>query len=302
MGKTALSLGVARRLRGELISMDSRQVYRGMDIGTAKVDPEARARVPHHGLDLIDPDQRYSAVRFAREARRWIGEIEARGRLPILVGGTGFFLRALTDPLFEEPPVSEDRRARLRRWLSARPPEELARWVRVLDPKRSGLAEQGGAHRLSRSVEVPLLTGRSLSWWHREGVPEAEPLDVRIVLIERSRDDLYARIDERARQMFDHGLVEEVAGLLESGYDAGDPGMTGTGYREAIEVVRGRLERAEALERVQQATRGYARRQLTWFRNQIPEPALRIDASAPLADQIERVVTWWSGTGGKLLV
>ncbi len=296
MGKTALSLEVARQLDGELISMDSRQVYRGMDVGTAKVDPASRRSVPHHGLDLIEPDESYSAVRFARGARRSIAEIQARGRLPILVGGTGFFLRALTDPLFEEPKVNGERRMRLRRWLSERPTEELARWVRTLDPTRAALAEAGGPRRLSRSVEVPLLTGRPLSWWHREGVPEAEPIDVRVVLVELPREVLYERIDRRTEQMFESGLLEEVERLLGVGYTERDPGMSGTGYREAVAVVRGTLEPAAALERARAATRAYARRQLTWFRNQISEPALRIDATQPLADQTEQVIRWWKGT------
>ena len=297
VGKTALSLRVAEELDAELISMDSRQLYRRMDVGTAKVDRESRALVPHHGLDLIEPNESYSAVRFAREARVWVRGIEGRGCLPIVVGGTGFFLRALMDPVFQEPAVSEDRRTRLRRWLSGRPREELARWVRALDPARALLAEAGGPHRLSRSVEVPLLTGRPLSWWHREGPLEAQPLDVRVVLVELPRAELYRRIDERTSRMFEGGLLEEVRRLLEAGYTVDDPGMTGTGYREAVSVVLGELDLAEALDSVQKATRGYARRQLTWFRNQIPEPALRVDASIPLADQTEQVVRWWEGTG-----
>ena len=296
VGKTALSLRVAQELDAELISMDSRQIYRRMDVGTAKVDRESRALVPHHGLDLIEPSESYSAVRFAREARVWAHKIEGRGRLPIVVGGSGFFLRALMDPVFREPAVSEDRRSRLRRWLSGRPTEELARWVRALDPARALLAEAGGPHRLSRSVEVPLLTGRPLSWWHRKGPLEARPLDVRVVLVELPRGELYRRIDERTSRMFEGGLLEEVRRLLEEGYTVHDPGMTGTGYREAASVVLGELDLAEALDSVQKATRGYARRQLTWFRNQIPEPALRVDASISLVDQTEQVVRWWEGT------
>ncbi len=297
VGKTALSLEVAQQLDAELISMDSRQVYRRMDVGTAKVDRESRALVPHHGLDLVDPSESYSAVRFAREARVWVHEIEGRGRLPIVVGGSGFFLRTLIDPVFQEPAVSEDRRSRLRRWLSGCQREELARWVRTLDPARALLAEAGGPHRLSRSIEVPLLTGRSLSWWHREGPLEAKPLDIRVVLVELPRTELYGRIDKRTIRMFEDGLLEEARQLLEAGYTVDDPGMTGTGYREAVSVVLGELDLADALDRVQKATRGYARRQLTWFRNQIPEPAFRVDASIPLSDQTEQVVRWWEGTG-----
>ena len=299
VGKTELSLQVALHLDGELISMDSRQVYRGMDVGTAKADQRERTLVPHHGLDLIDPGATYSAAQFARDARSWIQRIEERGRLPILVGGTGFFLRALVEPLFREPEIGRDRRERLREWLSRRSTPELARWVQALDPDRAGAAETGGPHRLSRTVEVPLLTGRPISWWHREGAPEAEALDVRVVLLERPREELYERINARMRRMFEGGLVEEVERLLTSGCTVDDPGMTGVGYREAAAALRGDLTLDEAVDLAQRATRAYARRQLTWFRNQLPEPALRIDARASLDQQVDEVVRWWARTGAK---
>jgi len=299
VGKTALSLEVAERIGAEIISMDSRQVYCGLDIGTAKTDAEGRARIPHHGLDMIDPADSYSGVQFARDARVWVSEIEGRGRVPLIVGGTGFFLRALMDPVFQEPPADPARRVQLRRWLSTHSAGELARWVRVLDPCRAEMAEAGGPQRLSRSVEVPLLTGRPLSWWHKEGTLEAEPVDVGVVLVERSREDLYERINERSRQMFKQGLLEEVECLLRSGCSIDAPGLTGVGYREAAAVVSGDIVEADAVERVMRATRGYARRQLTWFRNQIPVPALRIDASRPLIEQARSVVEWWDGIGQK---
>ena len=167
-GKTALSLEVAEALDGEIVSMDSRQLYRGMDIGTDTVEAEARARVPHHGLDLVDPDERYSAGRFARDVRRWIPEIRARGRVPVLAGGTGFFLRAVLEPIFAEPEMDPSRRRRLKGWLEDRPREELERWVHRLDPERAELAVEGGPQRMGRTVEVALLSGRPLSWWHQD--------------------------------------------------------------------------------------------------------------------------------------
>jgi tRNA dimethylallyltransferase len=297
-GKTALSLVLARRLEGEVISMDSRQVYRRMDIGTAKVTREERALVPHHGLDLVDPDEPYSAGRFAREARGWIREIRGRGRLPLLVGGTGFFLRALTDPVFREPPMDRERRNRLRAWLAERPREELARWVRALDPRRAGVAEAGGTQRLSRALEVPLLTGRPLTWWHDHAPPEADPVPVRIVVMTLPREELYRRIDLRAESIFREGLLDEVRALRDAGYGPEDPGMTGTGYREALRVLQGELALDEAIQVVQGATRGYARRQLTWIRNQLPEDRLEVDGLLPLDEQADRVEAWWSGTGG----
>ena len=278
--------------------MDSRQVYRGLDIGTAKVAWADRARIPHHGLDLIGPGEAYSAARFARDARGWIREIEGRGRLPLFVGGTGFFLRALTDPVFREPPLDAGQRDRLRAWLAGRTRGELERWLGELDPVRLARVEAGGRHRLSRGIEVPLLTGRPLSWWHREGPLDAEALDVRVVLLELDRGELYRRIDRRTEEMFERGFLDEVRRLLEAGSRADDPGMTAAGYRVAASVVRGELALPEAVRRVQAATRGYARRQLTWFRNQLPTPSLRVDASLPLPAQVERVTAWWRRTGG----
>lgn len=297
-GKTALSIPLARALGAEIISMDSRQVYRGMDVGTDKVRKEERARVPHHGLDLVDPDRHYSAGRFGRDARGWIREIQGRGGLPLLVGGTGFFLKALVDPVFREPAMDPARRERLRRWLGTRPRSELARWVRRLDPGRVDVAEAGGPQRLSRTLEVALLTGRPLTWWHQHAPPDADPVPIRVVLMELPRDELYRRIDRRAEAMFQGGLLEEVEGLLAVGFEPSHPGMTGTGYREAAGVIRGELTLEQAVYRVQRVTRGYARRQLTWFRHQLPPHPLRIPALEPVRDQVEEVVRWWrEGTG-----
>ncbi len=297
-GKTALSIPVALRLDAEIISMDSRQVYRGMDVGTDKVDASLRARVPHHGLDLVDPDERYSAGRFARDARGWMGAIRARRRLPLLVGGTGFFLRALTEPIFREPHLEAERRDRLRRWLARRERDELERWVRVLDPERAELAARGGPQRLSRALEVALLTGRPLAWWHRSAPPDAPPVGVGTVLLEMPPELLAERIDRRAERMFAGGLLEEVQGLLDRGFREEDPGMTGTGYREAAAVLRGAIGIEEAIDRVQRVTRAYARRQRTWFRNQLQGEILRVDALAPLEAQVEAVVGWWTAAAG----
>jgi tRNA dimethylallyltransferase len=294
-GKTPLSVSVAQRIDAEIISMDSRQVYRGMDLGTAKAGEDVLKVVPHHGLDLVSPDEHYSAGRFARDARRWIKEIEGRGRLPLLVGGTGFFLRALTDPVFQEPVMERERRDRVRRWLRALGRPEMARWVRVLDPERASLAEEGGTQRLSRALEVPLLTGRPLSWWHKHAPPEEEGMRVGVVFLSLPREELHRRIDVRAEAMFRAGLVEEARGLLGQGFSEQSPGFTATGYREAARVVRGQSGFAEAVGLAQRATRRYARRQQTWFRNQLPRPDLIVDATASIDDQVRQVLGWWDG-------
>lgn len=286
-GKTDLSLAFARRYEVEIVSMDSRQVYRGMDIGTDKVGPEGREAVPHHGLDLVDARERYSAGQFARDARRWIGEIRGRGRLPLLVGGTGFFLRAVLDPLFEQPSMDRERREALRRWLADLDTERLAEWTRALDPERADLAIEGGPHRMGRTIEVPLLTGRPLSWWHRHAPAEAPGVPGVVLRLDLPREETVERIDRRVGTMVERGLVEEVRAFLEAGYSEDDPGMTGTGYREIARYLRGACTLPEAMEEVRINTRRYARRQVTWFRHQLPEDAVSIDAQQSVSEQFD---------------
>jgi len=298
-GKTKLSIAVAEALGGEIICMDSRQIYRGMDIGTDKVSPEHRERVPHQGLDLRNPDERYSAAQFGRDARSAIEEILGRGHVPMLVGGTGLFLRSLTHPIFKQPEIDETRLNTLRGFLAQRTTAELKRWVEVLDSGRSDLARDGGPQRLGRTIEVALLTGRPLSWWHQQGTPDHEALDGLIVVLDKDREELDRRIDARVNRMAAEGLVDEVKGLLEKGYGPEDPGMTGTGYREVAAHLSGEMTLDEALDRMRAQTRQYARRQLTWFRHQLPEGALHIDTSQPLAVQVAEVIVGWRELSGK---
>ncbi len=292
-GKTELALALAGALTSEIVSVDSRQVYRGMDVGTAKATPAERARVPHHGLDLVDPDERYSAGRFARESRGWIAGIEERGRLPLLVGGTGFFLRALLAPIFAEPELDRERVDALRRWLAAQPRPLLGAWARRLDPERAALAAEGGPQRLSRTLEVALLSGRPLSEWHRVAPADGEAVAAVVVRLDLPREELDRRIEARTRRMVEEGLVAEVAGLLARGYGPGAPGMTGVGYREIVAHLRGERTLDEAVADVAAATRRYARRQLTWFRNQLPPDTVALDATLPLAERVEAVVQAW---------
>jgi tRNA dimethylallyltransferase len=290
-GKTALSIEVAQRLGGEVISMDSRQVYRGMDIGTAKATEVQRAAAPHHGLDLADPDERFSAGRFARFARECIADIRERGHLPILVGGTGFFLRALTHPIFQEPELEPARRDALATFLNDRPTEELQRWLGELDADTARrLEDWGGRQRLLRALELPLLTGRSLSWWHRNAPPEAPPIRPFVFVLDLPRPSLYAAIDSRVADMVSQGLIEEVAGLLEKGYDEAAPAMNATGYVELIPYLRGETPLEEALERIRKNTRAYARRQLTWLRHQLPSGAVWLDGTRSRAELVDEVV------------
>jgi tRNA dimethylallyltransferase len=274
-GKTALALELAEALDAEVVSADSRQVYRGLDIGTAKPSAQERAAAPYHGLDLVEPAERYSAGAFASDASIWIAAIAARGRLPVVVGGTGFYLRALFDGLFEEPRLEPERRRRLRGVLASLPGDVLNRWARRLDAAFRG----GGRQRAARAVEMALLSGRPLSTLQATPV-RATGLTAWYAVLALPRPVLAARIAERTRRMLDAGLIAEVRSLLAAGVATDAPGLTGVGYREAVAHLTGALPAAELPEAIAAATRQYAKRQETWFRHQLWGPVSRIDAAA----------------------
>ena len=292
-GKTQLSCALARILEVEIISMDSRQVYKGMDIGTDKVPDDVREQVPHHALDLVHPDERYSAGQFARDARDWIKEIIKRDRVPVLAGGTGFFLKAITEPVFSEPPLDSARLKKIRRYLSTLDYRVLAKWVEKLDPVRASLAIDGGPQRMSRTIEVALLTGKPLSSLHRESPSDVAALTGLIIQLELPREEIDRRINDRVTYMVERGLVSEVRSLLEAGYTFDDPGMTATGYREIAHYLEGGQTLEEAMEEIRRNTRRYARRQLTWFRNQLPPSVCMIDATASIDVQATAVLDAW---------
>jgi tRNA dimethylallyltransferase len=299
-GKTALSIAVARELDGEILSLDSRQVYRGMDIGTAKPSPAQRAQVPHFGIDVLPPNERYNAGRFALDARRWIDDIQSRGRIPVLVGGTGFFLRALTHPMFGEPALDPRRKEQLKQYLAGFTREELLRWLEVLDDVTAQrLAGGGGRQRAARAIEVALLTGSPLSTWHREQEPSPRPLRFLTFVLQLPRNLLYERINQRVDQMLAAGLVAEVKALLAAGFDEHSPGMNATGYIELIPYIRGETTLADAADAIKRATRRYARRQLTWFRHQLGPGAIPLDAMRPHEQLVREIAAAWQvRTGG----
>lgn len=292
-GKTSLSLLVAEALDGEVISMDSRQIYRGMNIGTAKVSVEDRERVPHHGLDIRKPDERYSAGQFGRDARRWIAAIRGRERVPILVGGTGFFLKVLTEPIAKEPPAEPERKAALERFLVALAVEELTRWVKALDPTRAEVATAGGRQRLVRTLVVTLMSGRPLSWWHKHGPTEGPPLLGVVCVLDLPAALLQERIEARVRTMIATGLADEVAGLLAAGYNVDDPGLNAVAYREFAQYLLGKLSLERAADLTVAATRRYARRQRTWFRGQSGPNAVTVDGTTSPEAQLATVVAAW---------
>jgi tRNA dimethylallyltransferase len=290
-GKTATAIRVAQLLDGEVISMDSRQVYRGMDIGTAKPAPSERGGVPHHGFDRVDPDERFNAGAFATFARNCIRDIRGRGRVPVLAGGTGFFLRALTRPMFEEPALDPGLKERWKRYLEDVPTNRLVRWARALDPHAA--VRPGDRQRLARTIEIAALTGRPLTWWHARAPAHGKPIEPTVFLLELPRELLYRRIDERVDRMLERGLVDEVRALLAAGYDERDPGMNATGYLELVPFLRGEYGLDEAAERIRAATRRYARRQSTWFRHQLPAGTNRLDARHDADRLAADIATAW---------
>lgn len=277
VGKTAVALALSTLLPVEVVSADSRQVYRGLDIATAKPSRRERERVPHHLLDMVPPGERYSAGRFGRDAAEVLDLIRRRGAEPVVVGGTGLYIRALSEGLFMEPPMDPGSRETIAGWTASMDFDTLARWARRLDP---GYGGAGGPQRAARAIEVALLTGRPLSWWQREARSRAaiSPWTVRLTV---PRPVLHQRIHARASEMVRRGLVEEVAAALADGAPLTGPGMDGIGVREAVDVLQGRLDRSMLVDAITTATRQYARRQETWFRHQLSGPVLALDATRP---------------------
>src|SRR5439155_22549430 len=262
VGKTAVALALAARWPLEVVSADSRQVYRRLDIGTAKPTRKERARVTHHGLDLVDPGTRYSAGHFARDAEGWLADVRARGRQPVVVGGTGLYVRALAEGLFREPPMEPAPRRSLDAFTARLEPLELLRWAGRLDPGFRG----GGRQRAARAIEVALLTGRPLSHW-QEAARARGAIDPWYIVLTVPRPVLQQRIARRAEEMVRRGLIEEVASVLAEGLGPTAPGLDGIGIREAVEYLHGRRPRESVAEAIAVSTRQYAKRQQTSFRH-----------------------------------
>jgi len=268
-GKSDLGIALALRLGGEVVNCDSVQVYREIELATAKVPPHERRGVPHHLIDFVPPEVRYTAADWARDALTVIDEIERRGRVAVLVGGTGFYLRALRDPLFEAPPTDGRLRGRLETLRGRRGPEHLHRLLGRLDPGSARRLNPRDWPRVQRALEVRLQTGAPLSELRRDR-PEPPPhaARMRVFALNPPREELYRRINERAGRHFEAGLVEEVRGLLARGVPAASSALGAHGYRRVVEYLRGERTLESAVEQTRFDVRHYAKRQLTWFRRE----------------------------------
>ena len=291
-GKTALSLFLAEKLNGEIISCDSVAVYREFEIGTAKPSREERARVPHHLIDIAAPDEEITAGDYARRARTALTQIKTRGKLPIVVGGTGLYLRALINGLFAGPERSEELREKLRNKSELGQGEELHKVLSRLDPEAAKKIHANDTPKLIRAIEVCLLAGERMSEMWERGRDPLTGFRILRVGLDPERSDLYERINSRCTQMFERGLVEETRDLL-TRYRPPDfdvqsdsrpvaKALGSLGYRQVVALLRDEMSRAECIDAAQQRHRNYAKRQMTWFRRE-PE----VEWFAGFGDDVE---------------
>lgn len=269
VGKTALSIALAKGIGGEIISADSMQVYRRMDIGSAKITPEEMAGVPHHLIDVLEPDQEFNVVVFQKLAKRAAAEIYGRGHIPILVGGTGFYIQAL---LYDIDFTENDEDTALRRSLEELAQREgataLYERLRAVDPESCESIHAHNIKRVIRAIEFYEKTGKKISAHNREQRQKESPYLFAYFVLTDSRDRIYHRIDERVDLMMAQGLTEEVRALRESGCHRGMVSMQGLGYKELLSYLEGEISLEEAVYLIKRDTRHFAKRQLTWFRRE----------------------------------
>ena len=297
-GKTALSLAVAQALGCEILCMDSMQIYKRMNIGTAKPTAEEQALVPHHLLDIVEPDAGFSVAEYVTLAHETIRQTVDRGVIPMLVGGTGLYLRGLSLPMdYGGLPSDPILRAALQKQLDQYGAEKLHAQLRAVDPVTAARLHPNDTRRVIRALEIHQLTGQPMSA-HQTPTDADAPYDFQLYAIDWPRTELHARINLRVEQMMREGLLDEVEGLLRSGIDASMQSMQGLGYKELIPVIQGRANLKEAIEQIKTGTRNYARRQLIWFRRDkrihwIPSSQLR-QAKDMIIQNWEEPASWTS--------
>lgn len=283
-GKTEFSLGLARELGGEIISVDSMQVYRGMDIGTAKASKEERREVPHHLIDIVPVSHPFDVAEFVEFARQAQNDIEARGKVPIYCGGTGLYFKALISGIGSAPPADPQ----LRKDLEVHPLPELLRELEEKDPDTFASIDRNNRRRVVRALEVIRLTGRKFSA-QKSDWQQTKPMGHWIGL-ERERSDLVCRIDARVERMFANGLVEETRELLKEGLRENPTAMQALGYRQVVDYLDGKMSLDQTIELVKVRTRQFAKRQMTWFRHQLDLQWIKVGvANLPSIAEISRL-------------
>jgi len=266
-GKSELALFVAARFGGEVVNCDSLQVYRYFDVGTAKLAPEARQGIAHHLIDILDPDQVFTAGEYARLGRSALEEISTRGNLPVVAGGTGFYLRALIDGLAPGPQRDQALRDRLAA-RERRKSGSLHRLLRRFDPDAAARIHPRDIPKLTRAIEVCLVTRRPVTELFQHGRDALGGYRILKIGLSPAREELYEKLDRRTRQMFETGLIEEVRAILSRGFAAAVKPFESHGYRQAMQFLKGELKLEEAIFYAQRNTRHYAKRQMTWFRQE----------------------------------
>ena len=292
VGKTGLSIALAKAIGAEIINADSMQVYRGMDIGSAKITPEEMEGVPHHLIDILEPTQDFSVYDFQQAAKASIQDITGRGKIPLLVGGTGFYIQALLkDVDFNEEAVDGDYRAMLQR-LAEEEPLKLHQMLQEIDPAAAAKIHPNNLKRVMRALEFARVNGSAISEHNRQQKNKLSPYNFAYFVLERDRALLYARIDARVDAMMEAGLLEETERLRAEGLKEGMTAAHGLGYRELLRYLEGEYILEEAVRLIKQNTRHYAKRQLTWFRRE-PD-VIRLDADrftdGELLGQIQKIL------------
>jgi tRNA dimethylallyltransferase len=293
VGKSAVAMLLAERMQGEIIAVDSMQVYRGLDIGTAKPSAAEQARIRHHLVDVADLDEPFDSHRFCVRAREALADVTSRGRLAIFCGGTGLYFNALFQGLGCAPPAD----LQLRAQLEAQSAECLLHELREKDPASCKTIDTRNKRRLVRALEVIRLTGKPISTlqarWRKPGpssdLPQIDGLPVCLFGLRRTREDLSCRIEQRVDLMFQQGLIDETRHLLSQGLNKSRTAMQALGYRQVIEYLQGKLSWEETVAKVKTMTRQYAKRQMTWFRHQLAPTWMDVGAAESAAETARRI-------------
>ena len=298
-GKTALGVALCQKMNGEVVSADSMQIYRRMTIGTAKPTPEEMQGVPHHMIDVAEPEENWSVARYVEAAAACVEDILARGKLPVIVGGTGLYIDSLlSGRTFAGGAVNEALRQELSERYNEIGAQGLLGELRKVDPERAEKLHPGDKKRIVRALEVFILTGKTITEHDREtkAIPPRWEA-ARIALDFENRQDLYDRIDRRVDDMFARGLMDEVRALLDSGVPESCTAMQAIGYKEAVEALHGACSEADARARIQQESRRYAKRQLTWFRRDSEAEWHRFGAKPDLSEALQHSTAFLRSRG-----